>query len=84
LLGSIENGTLPSTLNQEASAEHGRMGRESQNPLNTDNQLGLRSSDQELFDPMEMTRSELLSLDLNKLTPLEALNLLSKWKNDLA
>jgi hypothetical protein len=43
-----------------------------------------RSQPGNLFDPLELTRSELLSLNLNEITPLDALNLLSKWKNDLS
>lgn len=36
-----------------------------------------------LFDEDEMVRTELASLDVNRLTPLEALNLLSDWKRRL-
>jgi DNA mismatch repair protein MutS len=37
----------------------------------------------ELFSEEEMIRGELLSIDINNSTPLQALNILSRWQNNL-
>ncbi|MEI6388790.1 MAG: DNA mismatch repair protein MutS, partial [Spirochaetota bacterium] len=37
----------------------------------------------ELFDPGELVLAELASIDIDRLTPLEALNRLSKFKKSL-
>lgn len=37
----------------------------------------------ELFSTEEMIKGELLTIDINKSTPLEALNILSRWQSEL-
>jgi DNA mismatch repair protein MutS len=45
--------------------------------------LGEPASQPTLFSPGELLQSELRNLDLDKLTPLEALNLLFRWQSEL-
>ncbi len=50
------------------------------NPLLAEDQAPRQA---ELFDPLDGIRGEILALDLDRTTPLEALKLLSRWRQEL-
>jgi DNA mismatch repair protein MutS len=83
LLTSIEKGQLPRANTASLAEEDTGTPMTAAIDAPTDRYYH-RSQPGNLFDPLELTRSELLSLNLNEITPLDALNLLSKWKNDLS
>jgi hypothetical protein len=37
----------------------------------------------ELFDPLEGVRDQILGLDVDQTTPLDALSLLARWQREL-